>query len=160
MTVSTRRPPLGLILFILAVAVGFTVFGVLAWRSVTVQRVDVTEAPSRFNEVLAELPATPALVTRDASGRFVRRPSSGTTGLRPDQLHVLMYRDDEQRLIRADVPLWFFKVKGPAVQYALRGTGFDLEALNLTASDLEQFGVGVVLNETRTNGDRMLAWTQ
>lgn len=135
-------------------------FGVLAWRSVTVQRMETADAMSQFDAVLAEFPLRTALVTRDASGQFKRHPLPGNTGPPPDQLHVLAYRAHEQRLVRADVPFWFFKVKGPAVQYALRGTGFDLEALNLTSRDLEQFGVGVVLDETRVNGDRLLAWTQ
>jgi hypothetical protein len=155
-----RRRPLWSILLILGASLGFTVFGVLAWRSVTVQRMDAADATSQFDAVLAEFPLREALVTRDALGRFKRQPLSGNAGLPPDQLHVLAYRAQEQQLVRADVPFWFFKVKGPAVQYALRGTGFDLEALNLTSRDLEQFGAGVVLDETRVNGDRLLAWTQ
>ena len=45
----------------------------------------------------------------------------------------MAYRAREQRIISADVPLSFFKVESPAVQYTLRGTGFDLEALGLTS---------------------------
>jgi hypothetical protein len=58
------------------------------------------------------------------------------------------------------VPLWFLRVKGPAAQVALRGTGFDLEALGLTADDLARSGIGVVLDDARENGDRVLAWTE
>jgi hypothetical protein len=149
-----------MVVFIIAAAIGLTVFGVLTWRAVDVQHVDSTDAPQLFEEALAHVDSGTPLVTMDASGRFVRRASSGRGGARPEQLHVPAYRANEQRLLRADVPMWFFRVKGPAVQYALRGTGFDLEALGLSASDLEQFGVGVVLDETNASGDRLLAWTQ
>jgi hypothetical protein len=73
---------------------------------------------------------------------------------------VLAYRASEERLVEADVPLLFLRVKGPAVAFALRGTNFDLESLGLTAADLVDAGPGIVLDETRGNGDRVLAWTQ
>jgi hypothetical protein len=57
-------------------------------------------------------------------------------------------------------PLWFFKVKGPAVEYARRDTGFDLAALGLTAGDPERAGRGLILDGARNNGDRLLAWTE
>jgi hypothetical protein len=106
------------------------------------------------------VPSTPPLVQRDASGVFVRRPSVKSTGAVPTELHVLAYHVDGQRLVRADVPMWFFKVKGPALRYAVRDTGLDFDALNLTATDLENAGAGVVLDETRLNGDRLLVWTE
>ena len=61
----------------------------------------------------------------------------------------------EQRLVHAIVPFWFLKMKGPAVQYALRDTGVDLKRLGVTPGDLEQYGAGVVLDEARANGDRL-----
>ena len=141
-------------------AVGLTVFGVLTWRAVDVQHMDPTDVPQRFEEALAQVGSITPLVQKDASGRWVRRASSGLRGERPARLHVLAYRANEQRLVRADVPMWFFKVKGPAMRYALRGTGFDLETLGLSASELANVGGGVVLDDTSASGDRLLAWTQ
>ena len=73
---------------------------------------------------------------------------------------LLAYRAAEQRLVRVDVPFWFLKMKGPAVQYSLRGTGVDLERLGVTAAELEGYGASVVLDESRHNGDRVLVWTE
>lgn len=151
---------LWVVAFIVAAAGGLVVFGVLVQRAVTVESADSAEANQRFRDVLADLPSRAPLVTMDESGRFVRRPSSGASGTRPARLYVLAYRAAEQRVISADVPLWFAKIKGPAAQYALRGTGFDLVTLGLTAGDLEQAGAGVVLDETSASGDRLLAWTR
>jgi hypothetical protein len=100
------------------------------------------------------------LVQRDASGHFARRNPPRRSEPTPTQLRVVAYRASAERLATADVPLWFLRVKGPAVQFAFRGTGFDLESLGLTADDLAQSGIGVVLDETRENGDRVLAWTE
>ena len=152
------RARAGAALLLIAALVGVAVFGVLAWRSVSVLEMDATGALHNFETVRARVPGPP-LVRRDASGRFVRRPSGNTTGPVPTELHALAYYVDGQRLVRADVPMWFFKVKGPALRFAVRDTGLDLDALNVTATDLENAGAGVVLDETRSNGDRLLVWT-
>jgi hypothetical protein len=73
---------------------------------------------------------------------------------------VLAYQAGEQRLVAADVPFWFFRLKGPAAQYALSGTGLDLKRLGITAADLERHGPAVVIDHTRPNGDRLLVWTE
>ena len=142
-----------------AALLGLTIFGALAWRSVRVEHADETDAFRRFEEVRREFGSTP-LVHWAPGGTLTRMPAQVPRGTRPATLHVLAYRSAEERVIQADVPLWFFKVKGPAVDYALRGTGFDLTTLALTAGDLEQAGAGLVLDETRANGDRLLAWTE
>ena len=154
------RAGVGAALCLAVAACGVAVFGVLAWRSVSVLEMDASGALDNFDAVRARVPSTPPLVERDASGAFVRRPSDKTTGPVPTELHALAYHVDGQRLVRADVPMWFFKVKGPALRYAVRDIGLDLDALNLTATDLENAGAGVVLDETRLNGDRLLVWTE
>jgi hypothetical protein len=142
----------------LGAVIGIGFFGFLAWRAVSILETDSTGAEHNFEEAIASVPSPLPLVRRDASGQFVRDRSRRTTGAAAE-LHVLAYYADGRRLVRASVPLWWFRVKGPAVRYALRGTGFDLDALGLTAADLEEAGPAVVLDERRTGGDRVLAWT-
>jgi hypothetical protein len=150
----------GVVIFVAAAVLGVAVFGVLAWRSVTVVPMDASGALDNFEDAKGRVPSTPPLVQRDASGTFVRHASEPTTSRAATQLHALAYYVAGQRLVRADVPLWFFKVKGPAVRVALRDTGFDLDALDLTATDLERAGAQVILDETRSSGDRLLVWTE
>lgn len=148
-----------LVALLVAGLLGIALFGALAWRAVDVEHIATTEAEDDFEEALATVPSRTPLVWRDEQGGFVRGPQTPAVGPRPTQLHILAYHVDGQRLVRADVPIWFFKIKGPAVGYALRGTGFDMATLGLTASDLERAGARVVLDEVRSTGDRMLAWT-
>ena len=151
-----------ILLFLLAVAVlGLSVFGSLVWRATTVEHADRPDALQRFSDVRATFrPALPMLQV-DASGQLIRHEHQpAAKGPRPTQLDVLAYRAREQRLVRVDIPFWFFKLKGVAVQIALRGTGLDMERLEVTPADLEQHGPGVVLDETRANGDRLLVWTE
>ncbi len=128
----------GVLALVLAVGagVGFTVFGILAYRAVTVEGVDAPEALRRFAAIRATVAGADPLLTLDDAGRVVRRqepPASGRA--RPTRLGVLAYRARDQRLLTADVPFWFFKLKGPAAQFAVRGTGLDLEQLQITAAD-------------------------
>jgi hypothetical protein len=73
---------------------------------------------------------------------------------------VLAYRADAERLVRADLPFWFVKMKGTAVQYALGDTGLDLGALGIDPVELERYGPCLILDQTRANGDRLLVWTE
>lgn len=140
-----------------AAAVGLTILGVLAWQAVTVHQVDANGAMQQFDVIRESMKGAP-LVQRDESGRF-QRETTAASDTPASRLHVLAFHVSGRLLVRGDVPLWFFKVKGPAVQYALRGTDFDLAALNLTPSELEAAGPCVVLDDVRPNGDRVLAWT-
>jgi hypothetical protein len=51
-------------------------------------------------------------------------------------------------------------LKGPALQYATRGTGVDLDRLGITPADIKRHGPGPILDETRSNGDRVLVWVE
>jgi len=144
-------------LFGVVTAISLSLFGVLAWQAVSVEPMDGPSALRQFETVRSTIAGAP-IVQRDETGRFERRVTeSSETPVRT--LHVLAYHVNGQRLARADVPLWFFRVKGPAVEYALRGTDFDLAALNLTPRDLQEAGPCVILDDVRPNGDRVLAWT-
>jgi hypothetical protein len=154
-----NRAQFGVSVFLVAAVFGVVTLGVMAWRSVSVVEVDPGGAAYRFEAARTRVPSTTPLVQRDASGSFVRHPSVKAPGPAPTALHALAYHVDGHRLVRADVPLWFLKVKGPALRYAVRDTSLDLDALNLTATDLENAGASVVLDESRPNGDRLLVWT-
>lgn len=141
--------------------VGFAIFGVMVYRAVEVEQADRSEALRRFAAVRAAFGEAPPMLAVDASGRVVRRADRPGAVPRPlERLEVLAYRVGEERLVSAHVPFWFFRLKRPAIEYALSGTGLDLDRLKLTAEDLERHGPGLVLDQTSANGDRLLVWTE
>ena len=144
-----------------AALAGLGIFAFLVWRSVTVEKARPQDASIRFATVRGRFAEVEPIIQLDAVGAVRRRemPSDGDV-THPTRLRVLAYRIAEQRLIRADVPFWFLKTKGPALKYTLHGTGLDLERLGVTPTDLERYGVCLVLDETRANGDRLLVWTE
>ena len=148
------------ILLALAALFGIVATAFLAWHRVTVEDAQPEDALLRFADVRAQFGGIEPLLHVDPAGRVTRRAVPLVRMAPPTQFRVLMYRVSEQRLVRTDLPFWFLKIKGPAVQYALRGTGLDLQRLGVTAADLERYGPSLVLDEMRSNGNRLLVWTE
>lgn len=158
MIISGRRA----ILVLLAGAIiGLATFGILAYRALTVEQASAPEALRRFKEVRSRLGNSVPLLTLDDAGNVVRRtepPQRAERRIR--RFLVLVYQAADERLVTADVPFWFFKIKGTAAQYAVRGTGLDLERLQITGAHLEKYEPSVIIDHARPNGDRLLVWTE
>ena len=158
MALTARR----LIVGLLSGAVfGLLTFGILAYRAVSLEQASAPEALRRFTDIRARLGGTAPLLTLDSAGNVVRRTEPPAMARRKIQrFRVLVYQVAEERLVAADVPFWFFKVKGTAAQYAVHGTGLDLERLGITGADLERYEPSLIIDHVRPNGDRMLVWTE
>jgi hypothetical protein len=149
------------VLVLLCALASIAVVGLLAWRAVTVEDAPRAVAERRIASVRAGLPSTAPLIDIDDEGRAVRMSSPGDGAARPiARLKALGWRAADQRLVSADIPFWFFKLKGPAARYALAGTGFDLDRLGVTPADIERFGPAVIVDHTSRDGSRLLVWTE
>jgi hypothetical protein len=143
----------------LAAIVGIAIFGLMAWRSVTVEQAETDEALRRFTEIRAQFAGSEPVLRVEPDGRVMRSREPPGEGRPPKYFRVLAYRIQERQLVRADVAWWFLKAKGPAVKYSLRGTGLDLDRLGISPFDLARYGPSLVLDETRADGSRLLVWT-
>ena len=140
-------------------AAGITLYSL---KSVTtVEEVDGDTADARFVTVLEPLDSADALLQRDAEGRWIRSaPTNDKTDSRLERIGVLVYRPDSERLYRMDIPFWFYRMKGPALEFVLRDTGFDLGDLGLEPKELQRHGPGLVLNEEQEDGGRIVVWVE
>ena len=155
------RPSRILFIFLGAAVFGFAVFGVLASRVTTIEKVGQNAVRVRFQAVIDSLDSGSPRLTRDGSGGFSNTASVASGPVtRPSKLGVLFYRASENRLVRSDIPFWFFRLKGQAAKFVLRGSGFDMERLGITPKDIAEQGPGVILDETSANGDRLLVWAE
>jgi hypothetical protein len=149
-----------LLLLAIGAVVGFSIFGVMVWRAVDVEEMPAPDALRRFAEARGPFAGVTPILELDDHGRLVRRARPAPEdAARPHTLRVLAYRAADRRLIRADVPFWFFELKGPAIEYALAGTGLDLERLGVTPGELKRYGPTLVIDHTGADGDRLLVWT-
>jgi hypothetical protein len=144
-----------------AAVLGLVIFGVTAWQAVSVSQAGRDDARERIAAVRARVGSRPPMVDVDAAFTVVRRtqhPDTEPTAL--DTLGVLAYRATSRNLVRIDVPFWFCKLKGPALEFVLRDTDLDLEQLGVSIEDLERHGPGLILDETSPDGDSLLVWTE
>jgi hypothetical protein len=162
-TILPMAPGVGrrVALVFLACAVGgVLIFGGLVWRAVTIAEVAPATASERFSAARATLPGR-ALVEIDDQGRVTRRESAPDRAPQPiKRLKAMVYQPRLGRIVRAEVPFWFLKLKGPAAQLALRDTGIDLDQLAITPSDLERYGPRIVVDQVISSGSRLLVWTE
>jgi hypothetical protein len=140
---------------------GLGVFGLVVWRAVSIERVEHDEALRRFTSVRASLGSREPLLEIDDTGRVTRRVDVPHRAPLPiATLCALAYQPAGNRVIRADVPVWFVRLKGPAAQIALSQAGVDLARLQLTASDLQRYGPALLVDHVRRDGGRILLWTE
>ncbi len=155
------RPSRILIFVIEAAMLGLVVFGILASMVTTIEEVKQDAVRERFEAVIDSLDSGPPRLTRDGSGGFTNTapPTTGPVA-RPSKLGVLFFRAGDDRLVRSDIPFWFFRLKGSAARFALKNSGFDMDRLGITPKDIARQGPGVILDEIFSNGDRLLVWAE
>ncbi len=111
--------------------------------------------------MLEPLDSTAALLQRNTAGRWIRSAQTNDlTDFRLKRIGVLAYRADSDRLYRMDIPFWFYRMKGPALEFVLRDTGFDLGDLGIKPKDLQRRGPGLVLDEEQQDGGRIVVWVE
>jgi hypothetical protein len=136
------------------------VFGTLAWRNVLIEQAEPYLAARRFEAIREAFATRAPMLQIDDAGTIHRTTTPSSLTDKPTRLYVMAYRAAQKRLVHALVPFWFLKMKGPGVRYVLGDTGFDLQRLGVTPANLERFGAGIVVDETRPNGDRLLVWLE
>jgi hypothetical protein len=148
-------------LLLACAAAGILVFGGLVWRAVTIERAGALQASDEFSAARGGLGSSAPLLDIDDQGQVVRRER--VPDRRPQaigRLRAMAYQPDIGRIVRADVPFWFLRLKGPAARLALRDTGVDLDRLGITPADLERYGPRVVIDHASSTGARLLVWTE
>jgi len=147
--------------FLIAALLGLSVFGFLSWRAVSLEQAEPVRAMEVFAQVRAGLGRVQPIITLDESGVAAQlsQPASSDK-FQLSYIKALAYQTDKQTLVRATVPYWFYKLKGPAIQLALHDTEINLKKLGISAAELEKHGPGMVLDETRSNGDQLIIWTE
>jgi hypothetical protein len=105
----------------------------------------------------------PLINTKAAGGEpVIRRDGRGAayTG-QLQNLQVAAYDKDERKLVRFSIPFWLLRM-APDGKMTLGDDALDDLAgrEKLTVAELEAFGPGLVVDELKPNGDRVLVWTE
>ena len=88
-------------------------------------------------------------------------PISGlpTSATKPVNLHVLVWKTSENKLVNVSVPFWLLRMGKQKINF-VEGQEFTFERLHLDVADLERIGPALVLDYRPTTGERILIWTQ
>ena len=150
------------ILFIVAAAalLGFGLFAILAYRATTVTTATSEQARAEYQAVLDRWERPPVLVGDSFGHPHANLSLPDLPVPEPTELRVMAYRPQSRTLGRVDIPYWFFRMKGPFVNIALRHTEYDLGELGLDPDQLAEYGPGVVIDYQPRNGERILVWTE
>jgi hypothetical protein len=128
----------------------------------SVEKMDTNAASYRFRGALEQFDDTRPMLTMDGSGRVIRhtRSSNELMPVVPTELKVLAWRGSSIGLVEVHIPMWFLRLKGPAINYLLKDTTFDLQAWGITVAELQDWGPGVVLDHRSAKAERVLIWTE
>ncbi len=119
-------------------------------------------AAVEFEQVKAQFVGQKPLIELDERGRFLRanpdRPGRSDMR-RPDQLYVLAFDPDDERIVKVTIPFWLLRLKARGT-IDFNGGQLELEDLKLTVEDLERFGPTLIVDHKSTGGERVLVWSQ
>jgi hypothetical protein len=129
---------------------------------IEVRSASPTIAVSEFDQVKQRFTGQKPLIELDERGHFLRantdRPSSNT---HPDELHVLAYSPDEDKVVNVTIPFWMLRLKLRGSRINIGGSDLDMEDLHLTVEDLERYGPTLILDHTdERHGEHVLVWSQ
>jgi hypothetical protein len=149
----------GILCVVCAAGVGFYFFS----QHFDSQTATPVKAGVQFEQAKAQFKGQKPLIELDERGHFLRsnpdRPAPITTR-RPDQLYVLAFDPDDERIVKVSIPFWLLRFKSRGARVDFNGGRLDLEDLKLTVEDLERFGPTLIVDHKSVNGERVLVWSQ
>lgn len=115
------------------------------------------EAVKLIEDVKARYGPRPPLIEisdpRRADVRINRASDASTT--RVDTIHVLNWKSDTRELSRVEMPLWLMRFS--TINLASR-LNIAPAKLNLTVSDVERYGPGIIVDYGSPGTSRVLVW--
>lgn len=152
---------LGAVLVVLIAVAGAGVY--LVTRHIKTERVTSAEAIHAFDAARAPFgDRLPLYELDEGESPRLARPFSElpSSNARPQNLWVLAWNPDEERLVKVSVPFWMLQFGRRRMEFSTSGRRFDLERLHLDGDELERIGPTLVFDFRERDGTRVLLWTQ
>jgi hypothetical protein len=155
----------------IAIVVGMVVVALIAgagfWAyqsfAPSAEFVDQTKADQQFDAIRARFKGQVALIDPDEDGHGGQVRAEGRPAFtgQLQSLNVAVYDPRAGKLVRFTVPFWLIRL-GKDGKVSLSDGALDgvRGAEQLTVKDLEAFGPGLLIDESKPNGDRVLVWTE
>lgn len=157
-----KRPfPTAVAVFILCAVIGLVVFGIMARRATSIERLTPPDAAYRIESIRRRFADAGPVLRLAPDGTVISRRAPSHEGGAPiAAIVVITYDLAAARLTETRIPFWFFRIKAPAAEYAFGDTGLDFRRLGVTAADLRRYGPALIVDHTTTAGGRLVVWTE
>src|SRR5262245_24642405 len=132
-------------------------------RHISTERSTSSDAIQAFDRVRATFPNQRPLYELDSTEHpQIVRPlrELPTSTAKPQNLRLLAWDPDEERLIKVSLPFWVLRLKKGKMEMTGRDKGYDLERLELDGEELERIGPALLVDFRDHDGTRVLLWTQ
>lgn len=159
---------IGLVVALMVACGGLVGAGVyLVSRQMEIEHTDARAAEAAFTAVRAEFTdSRPLIELRDGEPRLTPAYDERITtysGPLPESLHLLIWDEDEEELVRFSLPFWILRLSPHHPIHVpdsrASETRVSIEDLDLTPGDLAAAGPALVL-DTREDGTHLLLWTR
>ena len=156
----------------LAIAGGMVVVAVIAgagfWAyqnfAPSAEFVEQAKADQQFEQIRAGFKDQTPLITAEPDGQSVRLHAEGRAPFTGQltALNIAAYDLRAGKLVRFTVPFWLMRLGNDGRLSLGDGSldGVKKYADKLTVKDLEALGPGLIVDERKPNGDRVLIWTE
>jgi len=126
--------------------------------------VDQAKAEQQLEEIRARFKNRAPLIVTGEDGRAARLQTEGREATFTGQLqslHVAAYDRRAGKLVRFSMPFWLMRL-APDGKVSIGDGALDevRGAEKLTVKDLEALGPGLLIDERKPDGDRVLVWTE
>ena len=131
-------------------------------RHINVRETTSAGALQTFDAARATFKTPEPLIELDAfeRPREVRHIADlPTSSVAPTDLHVLVWKASDNRLVNVSVPFWMLRLGKQKMDLGDQ-FGFSVDRLHLNVADLERIGPALVLDYRPASGERVLIWTQ
>jgi hypothetical protein len=152
----------GVSVFLVFVGISAVVLGVAWFREhLNVEAASDTSAEAAFNEVRQRYAAkAPLLEMHGPSTARRSAPPEDAPRSNLKTLHVLAWDAEDEQLARFDIPFWFLRLKETPIRFGTYASGLDELKISLTASEIERYGPGIIVDISREGRDRALLWVE
>jgi hypothetical protein len=159
-------------IWVIVTIVGLCIVSVLAVAAfgmyfvsqhISTSRATSADADRRFDEIRAAFKDKNPLLEIDSSGEpHAVRPLHELPGstTKPESLSVLAWNPREGRIAKISLPFWIIRLGRNNIDISSGDHRFEFKDLGLDVRELERIGPAIVIDLTRSSGERVLVWTQ
>ena len=129
---------------------------------VDIRAASTAAVTDEFQTIRARFPNQRPLIELDDHGNVFHANTDRPAGTqRVQSLNIMAFDPDDEKVVKMDLPFWLVRLKMGGTRFEVgHGNNIDLANLHLTVEDLERYGPTLILDHKKSDGSRVLIWSQ